>query len=136
VSLGDHDLVTSGASGDTLVPDIGFVIHSMGGADRGVQSAVPHEKYREYSAMALSPKERSDFDAIVTRLRMEDAGVGVIQPRRRSTLVLVSLIVTALVLGLVVALVENRPDAVGPVLVAVAMLGGMVAALRACVRAR
>jgi len=34
--------------------------------------------------MALSPKERADFDEIVVRLRLEDADVGTVQPKRRS----------------------------------------------------
>jgi hypothetical protein len=86
--------------------------------------------------MALSPKERSDFDAIVARLRLEDAGVGMTAPKRRSKALLVSVLAVVLVLGLGVALVERSPDAVGPVLVGVAMLGGMAIALRACVRLR
>lgn len=86
--------------------------------------------------MALSPKERSDFDAIVARLRLEDTGAGTIAPRRRSTALLFSVLAAALVLALGVALVEHRPDAFAPVLVALAMAGGMAVALRACVRQR
>ena len=86
--------------------------------------------------MTLSPKERSDFDAIVARLRLEDVGAGMIAPRRRSTALLLSVLAAALVFALGVTLVEHNPNAFAPVLVAVAMIGGMVVALRACVRHR
>ena len=50
--------------------------------------------------MALSPKERADFDQIVLRLRLEDTDVGTtIQPKRRSFAMLVSVITGTLVFG-------------------------------------
>jgi len=66
--------------------------------------------------MALSPKERADFDQIVLRLRLEDTDVGTtIQPKRRSFAMLVSVITGTLVFGLGVALVGH--GVLGPILI-------------------
>src|SRR5437899_2638011 len=65
--------------------------------------------------MALSPKERADFDEIVLRLRLEDTDVGTIQPQHRSFAMLVSVITGTLVFGLGVALVGH--GVLGPILI-------------------
>ncbi|MBO0849829.1 MAG: DUF3040 domain-containing protein [Pseudonocardia sp.] len=75
----------------------------------------------------MSPKERADFDEIVTRLRLEDAHVGEVVPRRRSAL-LVSLVATVVVFGLGVALVGDGVS--GPLLVVGGVLGFIVLVLR------
>jgi xanthine/uracil permease len=80
--------------------------------------------------MALTPQERSDFDAIVARLRIEDTVMATPRARRegRSSLPKVLLAVLALAVG--VALTGQQPGVVGPLLVLVAMLGGLAVALR------
>jgi len=85
--------------------------------------------------MALSPNERADFDEIVARLRLEDAGVGMIEPRRRSFALLVSVLIAALVFGCGVVLAARSPDAFAALLVAGTVLGMMAATWRACTRA-
>jgi hypothetical protein len=75
--------------------------------------------------MALNPKERADFDEIVTRLRLEDVGVGMIQPRRKSFALLVSLLGSTLVFGIGVILASRSPGAFGALLVALGVLGGL-----------
>jgi hypothetical protein len=67
--------------------------------------------------MALTPKERADFDEIVLRLRLEDAQLRMPEPRRRSFPLLVSVVAATLVLGLGVALVDQGA-ALGPLLIA------------------
>jgi len=84
--------------------------------------------------MALSPKERADFDQIVLRLRLEDADVGVIAPRRRPFALLVSVIAGTLVFGLGVALVGHGP--LGPILITLVLAAAAVAAGRSWWRAR
>jgi hypothetical protein len=74
--------------------------------------------------MALSPKERADFDEIVNRLRLEDGYVGEVRPRRRPTPLLVSLVAAVLVFGLGVALLGG--GSLGPLLVIGAVLGFLV----------
>ncbi|WP_028922895.1 DUF3040 domain-containing protein [Pseudonocardia acaciae] len=84
--------------------------------------------------MALSPKERADFDEIVTRLRLEDAHVGEVAPKRRSTTLLVSLIAAVLVVGLGVALVSD--GVLGPILVICASVACVVLIVRRWARSR
>jgi hypothetical protein len=78
--------------------------------------------------MALSPKERADFDEIVTRLRLEDAHVGEVLPRRRPTALLVSLVAAVLVFGIGVGLVGD--GVLGPLLVIGSVVGFLVLILR------
>lgn len=78
--------------------------------------------------MALSPKERADFDEIVTRLRLEDAHVGEVVPRRRSAALLASMVAAVLVFGLGVSLVGD--GVTGPLLVIGGVLGFMALVLR------
>ncbi|HEX4250019.1 MAG TPA: DUF3040 domain-containing protein [Pseudonocardia sp.] len=78
--------------------------------------------------MALSPKERADFDEIVLRLRLEDADVGTIQPKRRSFALLVSVITGTLVFGLGVALVGH--GVLGPILIVLVAVTALVLAGR------
>ncbi|HEY1967329.1 MAG TPA: hypothetical protein VGH89_05245 [Pseudonocardia sp.] len=86
--------------------------------------------------MPLSPQERADFDAIVARLRLEDTGLGTVTSRRRSMTLFAGALFGAVMLGLAAVLVEHDAGAFGPVMVATAMLAGMVIALRACARSR
>lgn len=71
--------------------------------------------------MALSPKERADFDEIVTRLRLEDASVGTIQPRRGRFALVLCVVVAALVFGVGVALIGQ--GLIGPLLIAASLIG-------------
>ncbi|HEY2203612.1 MAG TPA: hypothetical protein VGH99_03920 [Pseudonocardia sp.] len=71
--------------------------------------------------MALSPKERADFDQIVSRLRLEDTGIDDIPARRRSMAILVGVVAATLVFGLGVALAGQ--GMFGPVLIVLALLG-------------
>lgn len=66
--------------------------------------------------MALTPKERADFDEIVLRLRMEDAAIGVVPPKRRTFALMFTMVVASLVFGLGVVLVGH--GVWGPVLIA------------------
>jgi hypothetical protein len=75
--------------------------------------------------MALTPKERADFDEIVLRLRLEDAQLRVLEPSRRAFPLLVSVVGATLVLGLGVALVDQGA-ALGPVLIALVVTVCMV----------
>lgn len=86
--------------------------------------------------MALTPKERSDFDGIVEQLRHEDAGIGMIEPKRHRMALLVSVLVAVLVFGFGVALASHSPDAFGALMVASIVLGSMAAAWRICIRSR
>jgi predicted lipid-binding transport protein (Tim44 family) len=73
--------------------------------------------------MPLSPKERADFDEIVLRLRLEDADIGMIAPKRRSFALLISVIAATLVFGLGVALVGH--GVLGPILIIMVLLGSL-----------
>jgi len=84
--------------------------------------------------MALTPKERADFDEIVLRLRLEDADIGMIQPRHRSFALLVSLIAATLVFGLGVALVGH--GVAGPTLIILVLASGAVFGVRSFRRSR
>lgn len=84
--------------------------------------------------MALSPKERADFDEIVLRLRLEDTDVGTIQPQRRSFAMLVSVITGTLVFGLGVALVGH--GVLGPILIVLVAAVALVLAGRGLWRSR
>jgi len=84
--------------------------------------------------MALSPKERSDFDQIVLRLRLEDADVGVIKPRRRRFALLVSVVTGTLVFGFGVALIGHGP--LGPILITLVLVTAAVVAGRGWWRSR
>lgn len=57
--------------------------------------------------MALTPKERADFDEIVMRLRLEDAQLGATQSKRGPRTLLAILVGTVLVLGLGVVLLDR-----------------------------
>lgn len=78
--------------------------------------------------MALTPKERADFDEIVTRLRLEDAQVGEVVPRRRPAALLLGLVAAVLVFGLGVALIGE--SVLGPLLVIGGVMGFLVLILR------
>ncbi|HEX4361361.1 MAG TPA: hypothetical protein VH141_27745 [Pseudonocardia sp.] len=84
--------------------------------------------------MALTPKERADFDEIVVRLRLEDTDVGTIQPKRRSFALLISVITGTLVFGLGVALVGH--GVLGPILIVLVSVVVLVLAGRGWWRAR
>jgi hypothetical protein len=84
--------------------------------------------------MALTPKERADFDEIVTRLRLEDADVGEVRPRRRPTALLVSLVAAVLVFGLGVALLGE--GSLAPLLLVAAMVGCLMLVWRKWTRSR
>jgi DUF3040 family protein len=71
--------------------------------------------------MALSPKEREDFDEIVTRLRFEDASLGTIRPRRGRFALVLCVVVAALVFGIGVALIGH--GLIGPLLIAASLVG-------------
>jgi hypothetical protein len=66
--------------------------------------------------MALTPKERADFDEIVLRLRMEDAVIGVVPPKHRTFALMFTMVVASLVFGLGVVLVGH--GVWGPILIA------------------
>jgi hypothetical protein len=70
--------------------------------------------------MALTPKERADFDEIVMRLRLEDAQLGTTRSKRRPRALLAALVGTVLVLGLGVVLLDR--GVLVPVLITVAVL--------------
>lgn len=70
--------------------------------------------------MALTPKERADFDEIVLRLRMEDATIGVVQPKRRTFALMTSMVVATLVFGLGVVLVGH--GVWGPILITLVLV--------------
>jgi hypothetical protein len=82
--------------------------------------------------MALTPKERADFDDIVLRLRLEDADLGVIETRRRPFALWVSVVAGALVFGLAVILLGH--GVLGPVLLIAMILAGLAVAGRAWYR--
>jgi hypothetical protein len=73
--------------------------------------------------MALTPKERADFDDIVLRLRMEDANIGLIQPKRRTFALMMSMILASLVFGLGVVLVGH--GALGPILITLVLAAAL-----------
>ncbi len=81
--------------------------------------------------MAMSPRERADFDEIVVRLRLEDAGVGTIAPRQHSMRLLIGIVAGLLVFLLALAVLVGRPEGPAPVLVASIMLTCVLAAWRA-----
>jgi F0F1-type ATP synthase assembly protein I len=83
--------------------------------------------------MALTPKERADFDDIVLRLRLEDADLGVIHTRLRPFALLVSVVAATLVFGLGVVLLGH--GVLAPVLMIVVLLVGLVLAGRVWYRA-
>lgn len=82
--------------------------------------------------MALTPKERADFDDIVLRLRLEDADLGVIQTRRRPFALWASVVAGTLVFGLAVVLLGH--GVLGPVLITVLILVGLALVGRAWYR--
>ena len=84
--------------------------------------------------MALTPKERVDFDQIVLRLRLEDTDVGTIQPQRRSFALLISVITGTLVFGLGVALVGH--GVLGPILIVLVAIAALVVTGRGWWRSR
>jgi hypothetical protein len=73
--------------------------------------------------MALTPKERADFDEIVLRLRMEDADIGVVQPKRPTFALMLSMIVATLVFGLGVVLVGH--GVWGPILITLVLVAAL-----------
>jgi hypothetical protein len=84
--------------------------------------------------MALTPKERADFDEIVLRLRMEDADVGLAQPKRQTFALLMSTVAASLVFGLGVVLIGH--GLWGPILITVVLAGAVVYAARSWWRSR
>jgi uncharacterized membrane protein len=84
--------------------------------------------------MQLSPQERADFDAIVTRLRLEDTGLGTVASKRRSMVLVVGALLAAVLVGLGAVLIEHRSEAFGPVVFAAVMLAAAVIGLLACTR--
>lgn len=86
--------------------------------------------------MALTPKERADFDGIVEQLRHEDAGIGMVEPKRRRMALLISVLVATLVFGFGVALASHSLDAFAALVVASIVLGSMAVAWRICIRSR
>jgi hypothetical protein len=92
------------------------------------------QQTEEFPGMALTPKERADFDEIVMRLRLEDAHLGVVAPKRRPTALLVSLIAAVLVFGLGVALLGQ--GVLGPILILLAVAGCAALAWRSRVGSR
>ncbi|MGQ0480870.1 MAG: hypothetical protein ACT4O0_07585 [Pseudonocardia sp.] len=83
--------------------------------------------------MAMSPRERADFDEIVARLRLEDAGVGTIAPRQHSMRLLIGVVagLSMFLLALALAVLVGRPEVLAPVLVASIMLTCVLVAWRA-----
>lgn len=73
--------------------------------------------------MALTPKERADFDDIVLRLRLEDTDLGVIETRRRPFALWLSVVAGALVFGLAMILLGH--GVLGPVLITTMILAGL-----------
>ena len=73
--------------------------------------------------MALTPKERADFDDIVLRLRLEDTDLGVIETRRRPFALWLGVVAGALVFGLAMILLGH--GVLGPVLITTIILAGL-----------
>lgn len=86
--------------------------------------------------MPLSPRERADFDEIVAQLRLEDAGVGTVAPRRHSMNLLVWVVVSLMAFLLGLALLVHRADVLAPVAVASVMLACTLLAWKAYPRTR
>jgi hypothetical protein len=72
--------------------------------------------------MHLSPRERADFDEIVARLRIEEAGVGSLAHRQQSMTLLGCLVLMLLVFIPGLALLVERPGIFAPLMVATVLL--------------
>lgn len=73
--------------------------------------------------MHLSPRERADFDEIVAQLRIEEVVAGDVTHRQQSMSLLGVLVVMLLVFIPGLALLVERPEIFGPLMVATVMLG-------------
>ena len=80
--------------------------------------------------MHLSPRERADFDEIVTQLRMEDADLDADAPRRHSMTLLLCVVVALLGFCIGMAMLVHRPEIFLPLLGLAALLGGGLLAWR------
>jgi hypothetical protein len=80
--------------------------------------------------MHLSPRERADFDEIVAQLRIEEAGAGEETHRQQSMTLLGALVLMLLVFIPGLALLVERPEIFGPLMVATVMAGCVLIARR------
>jgi hypothetical protein len=80
--------------------------------------------------MHLSPRERASFDEIVAQLRIEEAGAGAVTHRQQSMTLALSLVLLLLVFIPGLALLVERPEIFGPLMVATVMLGCVLIARR------
>jgi len=80
--------------------------------------------------MQLSPRERADFDEIVARLRIEEAGAGAVAHRQQSMTLLGALVLMLLVFIPGLALLVERPEVFAPLMVATVMFGCVLIARR------
>lgn len=80
--------------------------------------------------MHLSPRERASFDEIVAQLRIEEVGAGAVTHRQQSMTLALSLVLLLLVFIPGLALLVERPEIFGPLMVATVMLGCVLIARR------
>ncbi|HTK65093.1 MAG TPA: hypothetical protein VL595_22080 [Pseudonocardia sp.] len=80
--------------------------------------------------MHLSPRERADFDEIVARLRIEEAGDGAVTHRHQSMGLLGALVLMLVVFIPGLALLVERPEIFAPLMVATVMFGCVLIARR------
>jgi hypothetical protein len=86
--------------------------------------------------MALTPRERADFDEIVAQLRFEEVKVGAVEPKRLSIALLVSVSASLAAFALGIVVLVRRPEVAGPIMVATAILISVLVARRALARSR